>query len=149
MDGFTTYMKISNNIEIKEKNGDFEFDYFNKCDKNDTTLGSHYSLKDVCRSKKINEDKLCNSLFNNNTKRKIVVDTDDIIDSNNLIINNENNNYYLDKSTDVINNIINTINNNTVNNTLNNNTMNNNTINNNNTMNNNTNNISLNISENI
>jgi len=91
-----TYMKISNNIKIVNTGNDFKFEYYEKCDMNDTSLGSHYGLVDSCKPNKINIDnKLCNSLFNNNTKRKTLVDTGIKEDQDNLIINNKNNNSVL------------------------------------------------------
>tara|TARA_B110001450_G_C17517466_1_gene439100 strand:- start:515 stop:814 length:300 start_codon:yes stop_codon:yes gene_type:complete len=91
-----THMKISNNIEILNTGNDFKFKYYNKCDMNDTSLGSHYGLVDSCKPNEINiNNKLCNSLFNNNTKRKTIVDTEIKEDPDNLIINNKNNNSFL------------------------------------------------------
>ena len=91
-----TYMKISNNIESLNTGNDFKFKYYNKCDMNDTSLGSHYGLVDSCKPNEINiNNKLCNSLFNNNTKRKTIVDTGIKEDPDNLIINNKNNNSFL------------------------------------------------------
>ena len=89
-------MKISNNIKIVNTGNDFKFEYYEKCDMNDTSLGSHYGLVDSCKPNEINIDnKLCNSLFNNNTKRKTLVDTGIKEDQDNLIINNKNNNSVL------------------------------------------------------
>ena len=75
MDGFSTNMKISNNIEIKNIESDFKFEYYEKCSENDTSLGSSFPLQDKCNINEINiENKNCTSLWNNNTKRKSIVD---------------------------------------------------------------------------
>ena len=101
MDGFTTNMKISNNIEIKQIGSDFKFEYYENCSENDTSLGSAFPLLDKCNINEINiENKNCTSLWNNNTKRKIIVkssDEDNII-IDNLIINNNNNLKLLDNT---------------------------------------------------
>ena len=155
MDAYSTYMKISNNVQNTNTSGNFQFKYFENCDKNDPASGSSNSLKDTCSVNEINiENKLCNSLFNNNTKRKVLVNMEDVPDFNNLIINNKNNNHYINNNEPNISNISNTRSNNTrINNTRSNNTRINNTRS--NTRSNNTrsntrsNNISLNINENI
>ena len=108
MDAFSTYMKISNNVQNTNTSGDFKFEYFENCNKNDSALGSATSLKDTCSVNQINIDnKLCNNLFNNNTKRKILVNIEDSPDFNNLIINNKNNNHYINQSENILSNYIN------------------------------------------
>jgi len=108
MDAFSTYMKISNNIQNTNPSGDFKFEYFDSCNTNDSASGSATSLKDSCPVNEINIDnKLCNSLFNNNTKRKILVNMEDLPDFNNLIINNKNNNHYINDNEPNINTISN------------------------------------------
>jgi hypothetical protein len=107
MDAFSTYMKISNNVQNTNTSGDFQFEYFENCNKNDSALGSATSLKDTCSVNQINIDnKLCNNLFNNNTKRKILVNIENSPDFNNLIINNKNNNHYINQNINQSENIL-------------------------------------------
>ena len=88
MDGFTTNMKISNNIEIKQIESDFKFEYYENCSENDTSLGSSFPLQDKCNINEINiENKNCTSLWNNNTKRKSIVDIEYDTNVEDFIIN--------------------------------------------------------------
>tara|TARA_Y100001980_G_C14549722_1_gene331787 strand:+ start:107 stop:589 length:483 start_codon:yes stop_codon:yes gene_type:complete len=108
MEGFTTYMKISNNITANPIESDFKFEYFDSCKNNNTSLGSNTQIMDSCKNpneinmNNIDEDKLCNSLWNNNTKRKMIVDTGYKKNVEDFIIND---NPFKDTESKILNNL--------------------------------------------
>jgi len=108
MDGFTNYMKISNNITANQIVNNFNFEYFDSCKNNNTSLGSNTQIKDSCNNlneinmNNINQNNLCNSLWNNNTKRKSIIDLEYDRNVEDFIINN---NYFKDNTSSILNNL--------------------------------------------